>query len=263
MNKFSREENWQNFCKHHALGDWHGVLIKYAKSGKLIDKFQIIRSFYHLAEQDIIIHHNHYIFANGNTKSFDFGTHTKDTARGIYIDSSFSWGSQQVIVNKPFGSEIGIRQGNKRVSANFIYTEKRELQEMFLIIEELSGFDRENFDKSFKNFNPNDDKQILLEADNNLPGFQRVVTSSFEQFQQKINFQESTIRSENKIINFNPLQNIVIKCPEFISLSDDFDLVLDCQINSDLILRGIRNYSKSKFQKFIFNTFNSSDHEKI
>lgn len=39
-------QNWNNFCRYHAVGNWHGNWIKYSSEGKIIQSFRAIRSLH-------------------------------------------------------------------------------------------------------------------------------------------------------------------------------------------------------------------------
>ncbi|MGB7440757.1 MAG: DUF3598 family protein [Coleofasciculaceae cyanobacterium] len=39
-------QNWENFCRVHACGDWHGTWTKYSPSGEVMESFRGIRSLY-------------------------------------------------------------------------------------------------------------------------------------------------------------------------------------------------------------------------
>ncbi len=94
-------QNWHNFCQHHA-GNWHGTWTTYSPTGKVIKFLKCIRSFQVKENGSKIEHQNHYIYADDKQETKTFGPDKKPTTRALFLDQSFSWGSQQVELEARF-----------------------------------------------------------------------------------------------------------------------------------------------------------------
>ena len=133
-------QNWNNFCQYHALGDWYGTWIKYDTEAKVIDKFQCIRSLYTNADKSVIEHQNHYTYASGETETKKFGPYKKPLTNALFLENSFSWGSDIVKYNSPFGFEIGFEHQERRISVAVLYNRDGKPENITTISEYLNNF---------------------------------------------------------------------------------------------------------------------------
>lgn len=248
MDKLSREENWKSFCTHHAVGDWHGIFLKYSSEGELVEESRIIRSFYHIPEINQIIHHNHYIYPNGQSKSVTFRNLNQDNCKAIYLEGSFTWGNERFVSGTPMGSEIGFKQADKRVSASFIYADDGQIKAVYLIIEKLTEIDSASFPVAvaIESFDSNLEKRWSTI---------QIVNSDWEYHERKMLFQQIRHRQESDLemltINNN---NIRLSCPKLIREDSSFSQELEW-FEPSICLTGIRTYSQGCFEKFELRTF--------
>jgi hypothetical protein len=248
MDKLSKEENWKSFCTHHAVGDWHGMFLTYSSSGEVVQESRIIRSFYYIAEIDQILHHNHYIYTDGQSKSVVFKNLNRDSCKAIYLEGSFSWGSAEFIKGTPMGSEIGFRESDKRVSASFIYTGEGNLKEVYLIIEKLMGFETlDSWGMSKEGIWETRLKSSDGVVHNVNLNWERQVTQKY------FDDIESPIESNEKILTISN-NKIRLSCPRCISAEDSFTLGLEWSEPS-FFLKGVRKYTDGCFEKFELTTF--------
>jgi Domain of unknown function (DUF3598) len=62
-------ENWQNFCRSHAVGNWHGTWTNYSPELEILESFRSIRSFLLSEDGNKFYHQNHYFYNNSQSES--------------------------------------------------------------------------------------------------------------------------------------------------------------------------------------------------
>jgi hypothetical protein len=235
-------QNWENFCRHHAIGDWYGTWNIYDLEGKLIRQFKCIRSFQVTADGNEINHQNYYIYPDNTTKLETFQPRKKPNKEALFLETSFSWGSTEVKASSIFFFEIGFRNEDRRRSAVVRYNEDGTVD--ILIISEHLG--------SFSNESP-------LPLENQLDGWEGIATSMTP---------NDCIVSPTQAILWMPLEDlnkkyltlhlqngISISVPHQIESGQNFFLAAEWLVNPTLLQRSIRHFDTSEFISFTLEVF--------
>lgn len=236
------EQNWQNFCNHHALGDWHGVWTFYSPKGEINRSSKVIRSFHPSPDKSEVRHQNHHFYPDGKTETKTYGPHTPTTAKSLFLENSFSWGSKTVETSSQFFFETGFRYLDRRLSVVATY-ENGRFNQVATIPELLGSFD----DCSPLDFNS--------ENNNSWKGVSQSITPDLQ-----VSPPEATQwkRLEDLNQNYRTLyfpHASAISCPLQIEKEQEFFLAVQWQATSTVLYRGIRYFNSSGFKKFTLETF--------
>ncbi|MBD2430102.1 MULTISPECIES: DUF3598 family protein [Fischerella] len=245
-NTAAQLQNWDNFCRYHANRDWYGTWTKYSTDGEKIESFNCIRSFKINADGSEIYHQNHYTYADGTKETKIFGPYQKPITRALFLDNSFSWGSQKIELGTNFGFETGLSYEDRRTSVVIMYDEAGNLERIVVIPENLISF-------------PETPTPLLgkksIESPHTWKGTAKTITPDW-------------IVSSPVDISWNQLENlgdnfltlhfcdgISVTCPPKIVTTQTFFAVLEWQVNPNLLIRASRNYDSYDFTNFTLQTF--------
>lgn len=244
MNK--EEQNWQNFCRYHALGKWYGNWIRYSGEGDILEKLKCVRCFTLSKDEQTIYHQNFYTYSDGTTETKTFGPYQKPITSVLFLDNSFTWGSLKVKENNLFGFEIGFRLANKGASAAVMYDSTKKLERITISPECLDNFENESLNLRLN----------LLYR--NWQGVEKSISSDLTTTEaRKIDWNTlENLSSQNKIFHFS--SGISLSCPQSVKKNQDILLAVDYLINDNLLQRGIRYFDSSGFTNFTLQTFSTS-----
>jgi hypothetical protein len=237
------QQNWHNFCQHHALGDWHGIWTFYSAKGEKIKSFPCIRSFRTNLDKTEIYHQNHYIYDSDRRETKTFGPYQPNTVRAQYLDNSFSWGSPKIKPNSSFCFETGFRDENQRASVVVTYNDEGFLDEIITIPEHLTSF-VEPSSHLFAEVKSNSRQGVLkrIEPDLTTSAPELIEWNRLEDFQEHY-------------LTLHFSERISISCPPQIEWEKENFFAVDWQATSATLYRGIRYYDSSGFKDFALQTF--------
>jgi len=236
-------QNWDNFCRYHATGDWHGTWTKYSPQGEGIESFQGVRSLHTSQDSSEINHQNHYTYADGRSELKTFGPYKKPLTRALFLDNSFSWGSTKVESGSTFGFETGFRYENNRASAAIIYDDSGSLQHITIIPEHLASFAEEP------------PRPPVLELSRNWQGtLKRMTPDLIVSPPVATSWKRLEDLSEDYLTLHFP-DGISASCPRQIENEKKFFMALDWLVNPTLLQRGIRHYDQSGFTSLTLEVF--------
>lgn len=235
-------QNWENFCRHHAIGDWHGTWSIYDLEGKLIRQFQCIRSFQVSSDGNEVNHQNHYTYADGTTKTESFDTHKKPLIKSLHFNDSFSWGSTEVKPETMFFFETGFKHGNQRRSAIARYNTDTSL-DIVIISEHLKTFAQEP--SSLPTNQLIDWKGTVTKITPNWIISNAAETSWIELDELAKDY-----------LTFHLNDSVSLSIPKQIEKNKEFFLATEWLVNPTLLLRGIRYFDTSGFTNFALEVFN-------
>lgn len=237
-------QNWDNFCRYHATGNWYGIWTRYSPEGEVIKSFKGIRSLQASEDGSEINHHNYYTYADGKSESKTFGPYKKPNTKALFLDNSFSWGSTNMEPGSNFGFETGFRYEDQRASVAVLYDGSGSLQTMTTIPEYLASFAGEpsrppvngisgNWQGTLKTITPD----LIVSPP---------VATSWKRLEDL---------GENYLTLYFP-DGISLSCPRQLEREKKFFMAIDWRVNSTLLQRGIRNYKSSGFTGFTLELFN-------
>jgi Domain of unknown function (DUF3598) len=252
-------ENWQNFCRYHAVGNWHGTWTKYSPELEIIESFRGIRSFLLSEDGNTVYHQNHYFYNNFQSESQIFTIKHKPLILSLCLDNSFSWSStkreSELDGEKfgfsyleewkwtPFFCEIGFRHENIKISAGAVYDVHSELQNITVINEYLGSFGEISAYPS------------MDELNHSWQGTLKTMTSDWI-------VSPPVTTSSQKLENINPDYltlhtnvGVSISCPQAIEKGKEFFVAVDWLISPNLLQRGSRYFDASGFTKFTLEEF--------
>lgn len=231
-------QNWQNFCKHHAIGDWYGTWCKYSSTGELTESYQGIRSLRTSEDGSLIFHKNDYIYPDGSTESKSFGPYQKPFTRSLFLDNSFSWGSNKIEPGTNFGFETGFRYEDRRISAAVVYNGEGNIDRIVAITEYLGSFTEKS---------PREDNNQFQK---DWQGTSKSMTEDYMvSSPQAISWKgEENVAFEH--LNLHLTDKVRLILPQTIENKTDFYMGVDWLVNPNLLYRGIRYFKKSKFTEF-------------
>ena len=240
-------QNWDNFCRYHATGDWHGTWTRYSPKREVIESFQCIRSLQANEDGSEINHQNHYTYADGKSETKTFGPYKKPNTVALFLDNSFSWGSTKVESGSSFGFETGFRHEDRRASVVVVYDDSGRLQQIIIIPEHLASFAEES------------PHPQAFQLSGNWKGTLKMMTPDL-------------IVSPPVATSWNRLEDlgedyltlhfpdgISLSCPEQIESGKKFFMAVDWRVDSALLQRGIRYYEPSGFTGFTLELFKCYD----
>lgn len=239
------QQNWRNFCQHHAIGDWHGTWTFYSSEGQIVNSFQCIRSLHVSSDGNEITHQNHYLYDGNDRQTQTFGPYQPATARAIYLENSFSWGSKIIEPNSSFLFETGFRDKDRRASVVVTYQEDGKLHEILTIVEHLGSFVdlSSHFSKIYKNIS-----QIGI--------IQSITPDLITSPPQATQLKTLEDLSESHVcLHFR--EGISISCPLQLEYEKESFFVVDWLVNPKRLYRGIRYFNSRKFSTFSLETFSS------
>lgn len=231
-------QNWENFCKYHAVGDWYGTWKKYSPQGEVTDSFRCIRSMKANEDGSEIHHQNHYTYADGETETKNFGIYKKPATRSLFLDNSFSWGSPTVTAGEMFGFETGFRYENRRASVAVIYDTNGGLQHMTVIPEHLGSFSEESSSTPAMQLGETWQgtiKTMTLDGIVSSP-----VTTTLKRLEE--------LATDYLCFNFG--EGISLSLPPQVESGKEFLIAVDWLVNPNKLQRGIRNYTRSGLTSF-------------
>lgn len=240
-------QNWHNFCRYHATGDWYGIWTKYSSQAEIIDSFQCVRSLIASDDSSEIYHQNHYTYADGKKESKTFGPYKKPIARALFLDNSFSWGSSQVESGANFGFETGFRYEDRRASVVIMYNISGNLDYIIVIPEHLATFSEEALRPPAK------------ELTNNWQGTQKKMTPDLIVSPPVATAWKRLEDLGDNYLTLNFSDGISISCPRQVESGKKFLIAVDWLINSALLQRGIRDYDAYGFTSFNLELFSSDN----
>ncbi|OYD87126.1 hypothetical protein CDG77_31090 [Nostoc sp. 'Peltigera membranacea cyanobiont' 213] len=235
-------QNWENFCRHHAIGDWHGTWSIYDLEGKLIRHFQCVRSFQVSADGNEVNHQNHYTYPDGTTKTETFGPHKKPIIKSLHFNDSFSWGSTEVKPETMFFFETGFKHGSQRRSAVARYNTDASL-DIVIISEQLKSFAQEFSSLPI----------------NQLINWKGIVTEITPDWIISSAAETSWVQLEELAKDYLTLHlndNVSISIPKQIDSNKELFLATEWLVNPTLLLRGIRYFDTFGFRNFTLEVFN-------
>ncbi|NET33688.1 MAG: DUF3598 family protein [Cyanothece sp. SIO1E1] len=236
-------QNWHSFCQYH-IGDWHGTWTRYAPTGEAQESFQCIRSF-RLSEDGNQVHHqNHYTYADGTQTSKTFEIKTKPITQALFLDNSFSWGSQAIQSGCQFFIETGFSHENRRISVVAVYDPQHNLERIVAISEHLGSF--VETDPGGPRINQGNDRwQGTLRAIK--PNW---VVSSLS----PIPFKALQTMNES-YLTLHLRDGISTSLPPQLAAHTSTGLIVDWLIEPTLLNRGIRYYDATSFTEFTLTQF--------
>ncbi|OKH22827.1 hypothetical protein NIES593_11970 [Hydrococcus rivularis NIES-593] len=237
------QQNWENFCQHHAIGDWHGTWTIYSSEGKVVDFFKCIRSLHVSSDGKEITHQNHYFYTDNKTETKTFGPYNKNTARALFLDNSFSWGTTTLETDSSFFFETGFRYKNRRASIVATYNENGRLNKILTIPENLAHF-IELTPHSLTELESNNWRGVLRSITPEL------ITSPAEATQWK---RLEDLREHHLTLHFP--EGVSISCPPQIEWGKEHFFAVDWLATSALWYRGIRYFDSRGFRAFTLETF--------
>lgn len=236
-------KNWDNFCRYHALGDWHGIWTRYSPTGEVIESLQCIRSLRASADSSEVEHQNHYIYPDGTSETKTFGPYQKPATRSLFLGNSFSWGSTKLESGFPFGFETGFTNESRRVSIGVLYDRTAKLEKITIIAEHLGSFATETISLG------NSEKM-------NWQGICHAIAPNLEALLETSAAWREIEDLEEGYLTINQQQDgISVSCPRQIESRENFVLVVDWQVNSTLLHRGIRHFKSFEFTQFSLENF--------
>ena len=233
-------KNWSNFCHYH-LGDWYGNWYRYSSSGNLVEQFKCIRSFKLNPSSSEVNQENHYTYTSGTTETKIFPPHTIDT-KALFLDNAFSFGSTQAKIGSKFGFETTLKSGNRRVGVAGIYSHTLTLERVTIIIEQLNEF-------------PIEQKKLIKNQESNWQGMRQIVTSELEILSEESIIWYPLYGSKENYLTINHLEDILVTCPKEVTGQEEFNLVVNWQINSVSLLRASRVFKNLSYMSFICEDF--------
>lgn len=240
-------QNWENFCRYQATGDWHGTWSKYSPQGKLIESFQGIRSLRTSEDGSEIYHQNHYTYADGKTVSKTFGPYQKLTTRALFLDNSFSWGSIKIKSSSQFAFETGFRYEDRRMSAGIVYDELGNLECITVISEHLGCFTQEPSGSPIDELSGCWLGTIKKIAPNWIVS--APLATSWKRLEN----------IDRDYLTLHLADKVSFSGPQKLENGKDFLMAVDWQANPTLLQRGIRHFDKSSFTNFTLEIFSLSE----
>lgn len=250
---YSKLQNWNNFCRYHAVGNWHGVWTRYSPDGKVIQSFKGIRSFSVNADGNEINHQNYFTYADGTIENKNIGSYTKpDTTllllgksfSVLFLDNSYSWGNTELGANSPFGFETGFRCQDKRASATVLYNQFGQINQITIIPEYLAGFVEQSHSSSASNICSDKwfgiGKSMLSDL---------TTTSPIETAWSRL----EDLDDNYLTLHFH--DGISISCPQQIDSGKEFFLAVDWLVHPGLLQRGIRHFDTYGFRCLTLEVF--------
>lgn len=236
-------QNWENFCRYQATGDWYGTWTRYSSEGEVIESLQCIRSLQANVDGSEINHQNHYTYADGKSETKTFGPYKKPHTRALFLDNSFSWGSTQVEAGSTFGFETGFRYEDKRATVGVMYNDSGHLQQITAISEHLASFAKEPPHPPTHKFT------------GNWQGTRKTMTPDLIVSPPETTSWQRLEDFGKDYLTLRFLDGISLSCPRQLETGTDFFMAVDWLINAALLLRGIRHYGESGFTKFTLEEF--------
>lgn len=235
-------QNWENFCRHHAIGDWYGTWNIYDLEGKIIRHFQCIRSFQVSADGNEINHQNYYTYPDSTTKLETFEPRKKPNKEALFLENSFSWGSLEVKPSSIFFFETGFRNECRRRSAVARYNENGTV-DILIISEHLGNFSTEP-------------SLPLANQLNGWAGIARSMTPDdcIMSPTQAISWMQLEDLNK-KYLTLHLQDSVSISIPHQIEKGKDFFLAAEWLVNPTLLQRGIRYFNTSGFISFTLEVF--------
>lgn len=238
----NRKQNWENFCKYHAKGDWYGNWNFYSAQGELLRTFKAIRSLVLNEAQTSIEHQNTYFYEDGRIEKEVFGPHTPQTAKAMYIENSFSLGTERIEEKKVFFLEIGFSHATQRASAVVTYNENGEIANI-LTIREVLGYFPENFHNEDE-YNPNFLDCIALKMN----AERKIVTAPYSELLQSCS--DSSYKMFNLFVN--SVEEIRVNCPLTLNISKNNYFEVQWRYNNSLNYQGTRFFELENLKIFEF-----------
>ncbi|MFB2895416.1 DUF3598 family protein [Aerosakkonemataceae cyanobacterium BLCC-F50] len=236
-------QNWDNFCRYHATGDWHGTWTTYSPKGEVIKSFKGIRSLQASEDGSEINHHNYYTYADGKSESKTFGPYKQPNTIALFLDNSFSWGSTNVESGSNFGFETGFRYEDKRASVVVLYDGSGSLQRITIIPEHLASFAGEPSRPPVNGLSGN--WQGTLKTMTSDLIVSPLVATSWNRLED--------LGEDYLTLHFP--DGISLSCPQQLERGKKFFMAVDWLVNSTLLQRGIRHYELSGFTGFTLELF--------
>jgi hypothetical protein len=245
-NKAAQLQNWHNFCRYHANRDWYGTWTRYSADGEIIESFNCIRSFKISADGSEIYHQNHYTYADGTKETKTFGPYQKPITRSLFLDNSFSWGSQKIELGANFGFETGLSYEDRRASVVIMYDEAGNLERILVIPENLTSFPETPTPPLAKK---------CIESNHNWKGTAKTITPDcIVSSPVDISWNQLEKLGDNfRTLHF--CDGISVTCPAKIVATQEFFAAVEWQVNPNLLIRAIRNYDSCDFTNFTLQTF--------
>lgn len=234
--------NWKRFAENHH-GDWYGTWFRYSPSAEVDEVFRCIRSFHLSEDMQVINHQNHYIYSDGREETKHFGPYPQPNVRSLFLDNSFSWGSNEVKAGEKFFFETGFRYQTKRTSLGTVYSDDGNLEKTVAIAENLDDF------AEISNFSPPEaiSRQWKGTLTKMTPDFKvSSVTKSTWKPLSDLN---------NNYLTLHLTNGISLHCPPQIMPNKEFVLAMDWLINPNLLHRGIRHFDRNGFTAFTLEVF--------
>lgn len=239
-----QQELWDNFCRYHAIGDWHGTWTRYSPDREVIESFQAIRSFRVSEDRSEINHQNHYTYADGKTEVKTFGPYKKPLT-ALFLDNSFSSGSKKVESGSKFGFETGFSYEDRRATAVVIYDENGTVERITTIPEQLASL-ADAFDCPC----PSEDER------GNWQGTLKTITSDLQVSPAVVTaWKPLDLGKDNDYLTLHFPDGISVSVPRNIENGKEFSLAVNWQVNPALMQRGIRHFGTSGFSKFTLEKF--------
>lgn len=255
-------ENWYNFCRYHAVGNWHGTWNKYSPEMEIIESFRGIRSFLLSEDGETVYHQNHYFYNNSHSESQIFMAKKKPLILSLCLDNSFSWSStkREAELNgekfgfsyldqwkwTPFFCEIGFRYEDRKISAGVSYDAYSKLQHITVINEYLGSF--AEIPQS-----PTMDK-----LNNSWQGTLKIMTSDWIVSPPVTTSWQNLKNLAPDYFNLHTNAGISVSCPRTVERGKEFFVAVDWLINSTLLQRCIRHFDVSGFTKVTLEVFSQN-----
>ena len=218
----------------------------YAPTGDIVESFQCVRSFKLNQAGDLIQHQNHYNYGDGRQETKSFGPYRKPHLRSLFLENSFSWGSDKVTSGHPFGFETGFRCGNRRMSvAARISDPNLDWQTIVVITEQLEGFTPDSFPTLTSQFN------------NSCQGVTQTKTPDWLVSESITVPWRRLADLQADYLNLLTPNGIGISIPKQVANESDFTLAVDWLVEPGLLYRGVRTFKQLEFVAFRLTVFDA------
>ncbi|KOP23154.1 hypothetical protein AMR41_27610 [Hapalosiphon sp. MRB220] len=245
-NTAAQLQNWDNFCRYHVNRDWYGTWTRYSADGQIIESFHCIRSFKNSADGNQIYHQNHYTYADGTKQTKTFGPYQKPITRALFLDNAFSWGSSKIESGSNLAFETGLSYEDKRASVVIQYDNSGNLEKIVVIPENLT---------SFPAIPTPGLKKELIESVDHWKGTAKTITPDWI-VSSPVEISWSQLEKlDDSFQTLHFCDGISITCPPTKLLTQNFFAVVEWQVNSNLLLRAVRNYDSCDFSNFTLQKF--------
>ena len=238
-------QNWENFLKIQAVGDWNGIWTRLAANGELVERFHGVRSYVVYPNREAVVQKNHYRYEDGSSESRTFGPYKQGELTTPFLDSAWTWGyTPKIERGQLYLFETCLKHERLGVSSGCKYLENGSLHHVTSVWETLDFFRGEP--KDIENTSSGNWKETMIYTIT--PDL--IIATSNDCKWKPID----KLAQENLIVRFS--NGVTVSLPETAAYDRESIIVTDWLVNPRLLKRGIRHYNKEgKFSHFSLMTF--------